>query len=381
MAEFPIPSEDPLVMCQLSAVLQKFWLLLNPLLEQVREGLASAKLVKDMEQVTFSQPDTLAWLTSTVAQITQSLSKACEKEFATAWDAASQLESLLAKLPDPSCKEAEYRTEGAKVTKQVADLVAQIGQNEKVRLKGVSAVKQLSDIGLPGNPGHNGVSALFHKYEGGEAGFTEKVLESAACGSVHVAMVAGLCLLRNGSLGSANDEGKMIRKQLQSVAEALKQKVAALKLCEKPDAELLHRAQNVLNEASAHHKTPDAGSASIAKEASPTDKSNEEKGKEKDKKDKKDKKNKKEKEKKEKQKETKRKGKRPKPRRQRKLRLVRRATGTWQKRTRSLLPRSARLRQSLAQAMGVDVDEARAEAAGASDWTPACRAFLKTDSS
>jgi chemotaxis protein histidine kinase CheA len=305
VAEFPIPSEDPLVMCQLSAVLQKFWLLLNPLLEQVREGLASAKLVKDMEQVTFSHPDTLAWLTSTVAQITQSLSKACEKEFATAWDAASQLESLLAKLPDPSCKEAEYRTEGAKVTKQVADLVAQIGQNEKVRLKGVSAVKQLSDIGLPGNPGHNGVSALFHKYEGGEAGFTEKVLKSAACGSVHVAMVAGLCLLRNGSLGSANDEGKMIRKQLQSVAEALKQKVAALKLCEKPDAELLHRAQNVLNEASAHHKTPDAGSASIAKEASPTDKSKEEKGKEKDKKDKKDKKNKKEKEKKEKQKETK----------------------------------------------------------------------------
>ena len=373
MAEFPIPSEDPLVMCQLSAVLQKFWLLLNPLLEQVREGLASAKLVKDMEQVTFSQPDTLAWLTSTVAQITQSLSKACEKEFATAWDAASQLESLLAKLPDPSCKEAEYRTEGAKVTKQVADLVAQIGQNEKVRLKGVSAVKQLSDIGLPGNPGHNGVSALFHKYEGGEAGFTEKVLKSAACGSVHVAMVAGLCLLRNGSF-----EGKMIRKQLQSVAEALKQKVAALKLCEKPDAELLHRAQNVLNEASAHHKTPDAGSASIAKEASPTDKSNEEKGKEKDKKDKKTKKRKRRRRSKRKQK---RKAKRSKPRRQRKLRLVRRATGTWQKRTRSLLPRSARLRQSLAQAMGVDVDEARAEAAGASDWTPACRAFLKTDSS
>ena len=28
----------------------------------------------------------------------------------------------------------------------------------------------------------------------------------------------------------------------------------------------------------------------------------------------------------------------------------------------------------------MDVDEARAEAAGASDWTPACRAFLKTDS-
>ena len=63
-----------------------------------------AKLVKDMEQVTFSHPDTLAWLTSTVAQITQSLSKACEKEFATAWDAASQLESLLAKLPDPAAK-------------------------------------------------------------------------------------------------------------------------------------------------------------------------------------------------------------------------------------------------------------------------------------
>ena len=302
-------------MCQLCAVLQKFWLALNPLLQLVQEGKASTQLAKDMEQVTFSHPDTLAWLTRTVAQVTQSLSKACEKELASAWDAASQIESLLANLPDPGCKEEEYRTEGAKVTKQVADLAAQIGHNEKVRVKGLAAVKQLSEIDLPGNPGQNGVSALFHKYKGGEAGFTEKVLKSAACGSVHVAMVAGLCLLRNGSLGSANDEGKIIRKQLQSVAEALQQKVAALKLCEKPDAKLLDNAQNVLKEAAAHQKAPGAGTASNAKAGSPSEnsKGKEMKEKEKDKKDKKDKNDKKEKkEKKEKPKETKQKSKVPK---------------------------------------------------------------------
>ena len=277
MAEFPFPSKDPLVMCQLSAVLNEFWLKLSPLLEQVQKGLASEKLVKDLEQVTFSHPDMLTWLTNSVANVSKSLSEACEKELATAWDAALQLQSLLAKLPDPACKEEEYRCEGSKVTKQVADLIAKIGHNEKVRLKGVAAVKRLSDMRLPGNTGENGVSALFQKYEGGEACFTEKVLKSAACGSVHVAMVAALCLLRNASLGAGNDEGKLIRKQLQGVAEALKQKVEALKLCEKPDAKLLDNAQSVLEEAFAQQKHSDAGAANSQPSAAHKGKDSQEK--------------------------------------------------------------------------------------------------------
>ena len=74
-------------------------------------------------------------------------------------------------------------------------------------------------------------------------------------------MVAGLCLLRNGALGAATDEGKLIRQQLEGVAAALKNKVEALQLCADPDKQLLAKAQAVLQEATSAHKREPATEA------------------------------------------------------------------------------------------------------------------------
>ena len=250
----------------------------------------------------------MAWLTSSVAQLGSNLSKACKAELEETWTAAAELEKCCAKLPDPASNEDLYRGEGVKLTKTMADLVAQIGKTEKNRMKMVEAVKKLSQIQLPGTMGENGFNALFQEYNGGEAGYTSKVLSAAASGSVHVAMVAGLCLLRNAALGASNDEGKMIRKQLHSVAEALKQKVEALKLADSADQALVTKAEKVLKEAASQEKVgaADAKSQAAGKDLAPQknkdgkEKAHKEEKEEKMKKEKKDKDKEHKKEKKEK---------------------------------------------------------------------------------
>ena len=308
IAELPGLSTDPQVMCQLSHALLAFWLKLQPLLEQVQNKSAPADLLAELGQVGFSEPQTLAWLTSSVAQLGSNLSKACKAELEETWTAAAELEKCCAKLPDPASNEDLYRGEGVKLTKTMADLVAQIGKTEKNRMKMVEAVKKLSQIQLPGTMGENGFNALFQEYNGGEAGYTSKVLSAAASGSVHVAMVAGLCLLRNAALGASNDEGKMIRKQLHSVAEALKQKVEALKLADSADQALVTKAEKVLKEAASQEKVgaADAKSQAAGKDLAPQknkdgkEKAHKEEKEEKMKKEKKDKDKEHKKEKKEK---------------------------------------------------------------------------------
>lgn len=278
------------MICQLAAALSNFWVKLGPLLEQVKANTAPTQHVEDLKQTSFSNPAMLSWLSATVVEVSNCIFKACQKELDEAWAAAEQLQTLLGKLPAPS-NEEEYRSEGTKLTKQLADLVAQVGKHEKLRLKGVSALKLLAENGLPGNPSDNSPNALFQKFQGGEDGFNAKVLKSCACGSVHVAMVAGLCLLRNSALGTAKDEGKQILSQLGGVAVALKSKVAALQLCAEPDQQLLAKAESVLQEVAAAQE-PNAAAKEDPSSSKPKDKrkkdGKEKEKKEKDKKDKKD---------------------------------------------------------------------------------------------
>ena len=314
MTEHPSPTDDPTALCNLSLSLRNFWAKLNPLLELVKAGTASAQVVTDMQKVTFSEPEMLKWISDTAQHVSSSLVKICETELASAWAAAEELDGMLATLPDPDTSEEQYRSEGTKLTKQLADTVASIGQNEKLRSKSVLAVKSMSETSLPGHPSENGPNALFQKYEGREEGFNAKVLKSSACASVHVAMVAGLCLLRNGALGAATDEGKLIRQQLEGVAAALKNKVEALQLCADPDKQLLAKAQAVLQEAtsalkrepateapsSTHKRRDGAEKEKNKKEKADKDKKGKEKNK--DKKEKSDKNEKKEEKKKRKSK-------------------------------------------------------------------------------
>ena len=295
MTEHPTPTEDPTALCNLSLSLRNFWAQLNPLLEQVKAGAAPAQVVTDMQKVTFSEPEMLSWISDTARRVSNSLFKICETELASVWASAEELDNLLAKLPDPATSEEQYRAEGTKLTKQLADAVASIGKSDKLRLKGVSALKNLSDTSLPGHPSENGPNALFQKYQGGEESFNAKVLKSCACASVHVAMVAGVCLLRNEALGATSDEGKLIRQQLEGVAAALKSKVEALQLCADPDKQLLAVAQRVLKEATSAHEpaatTEAQGSKSklkggTEKEKNKKNKADKDKDKDKDKKDK-----------------------------------------------------------------------------------------------
>lgn len=283
------------MICELAAALSNFWVKLGPLLEQVKANTAPTQHVEDLKQTSFSNPAMLSWLSATVVEVSNGIFKACQKELDEAWATAEQLETLLGKLPAPS-NEEEYRSEGTKLTKQLADLVAKVGKHEKLRLKGVSALKLLAENGLPGNPSDNSPNALFQKFQGGEDGFNAKVLKSCACASVHVAMVAGLCLLRNSALGTAKDEGKMILSQLGGVAVALKSKVEALQLCAEPDKQLLAKAESVLQEVAAAQEPNAAAKANPSSSKATEKRKKEEKEKEKKEKDKdkKDKKAKKE---------------------------------------------------------------------------------------
>lgn len=300
MTEHAIPTEDLTVMCKISSLLISFWEDLGPLLEQVQKKTAEPQLLEDLQVLAFSGPEMLGWLSGTVKVVSTSLFKACQDELASAWSATDKLQTLLGKLPDPASEEEKYRSQGAKLTKQIADAVAEVGKNEKMRLKMVAALKQLAGSGLPGKPAENGFNDLFQKFQGGEDGFNAKVLTSCASGSVHVAMVAGLCLLRNPSLGSANDEGRMISKQLEGVATALQSKIHALKLSADPQKELLEKAEAVVEEIASSQQAPEAAKAAKDSggpaDAAKAKKKKEEKAKDKDKdKDKKAKKEEKEK--------------------------------------------------------------------------------------
>lgn len=295
MTEHAIPTDDLTVMCKISSLLISFWEDLGPLLEQVQKKTAEPQLLEDLQVLAFSGPEMLGWLSGTVKVVSTSLFKACQDELASAWSATDKLQTLLGQLPDPASEEEKYRSQGAKLTKQIADAIAEVGKNEKMRLKMVPALKQLAESGLPGKPAENGFNDLFQKFQGGEDGFNAKVLTSCASGSVHVAMVAGLCLLRNPALGSANDEGRMISKQLEGVSTALQSKIHALKLSADPQKKLLEKAEAVVEEIASSQQAPEAakdsgGPASTAK----AKKKKEEKAKDKDK-DKKAKKEEKEK--------------------------------------------------------------------------------------
>jgi len=298
VTEHAIPTDDLTVMCKISSLLISFWEDLGPLLEQVQKKTAEPQLLEDLQVLAFSGPEMLGWLSGTVKVVSASLFKACQDELASAWSATDKLQTLLGQLPDPASEEEKYRSQGAKLTKQIADAVAEVGKNEKMRLKMVPALKQLAGSGLPGKPAENGFNDLFQKFQGGEDGFNAKVLTSCASGSVHVAMVAGLCLLRNPSLGSANDEGRMISKQLEGVATALQSKIHALKLSADPQKELLEKAEAVVEEIASSQQAPEAAKAAKDSggpaDAAKAKKKKEEKAKDKDK-DKKAKKEEKEK--------------------------------------------------------------------------------------
>ena len=300
MTEHAIPTDDLTVMCKISSLLISFWEDLGPLLEQVQKKTAEPQLLEDLQVLAFSGPEMLGWLSGAAKVVSASLFKACQDELASAWSATDKLQTLLGQLPDPASEEEKYRSQGAKLTKQIADAVAEVGKNEKMRLKMVPALKQLAGSGLPGKPAENGFNDLFQKFQGGEDGFNAKVLTSCASGSVHVAMVAGLCLLRNPSLGSANDEGRMISKQLEGVATALQSKIHGLKLSADPQKELLEKAEAVVEEIASSQQAPEAAKAAKDSggpaDAAKAKKKKEEKAKDKDKdKDKKAKKEEKEK--------------------------------------------------------------------------------------
>ena len=261
MTEHPIPTDDLTVTCTTCTLLMNFWEELGPLLQQVNQKTAESQLLEDLQLLAFSSPEMLGWLSSTVKVVSASLVKACQAELASAWSATEKLHTLLEQLPDPASHEEKYRSLGAQLTKQIADMVAEVGKNEKMRLKMVPALKQLAESSLPGKPAENGFNDLFQKFPGGEDGFNVKVLTACACGSVHVAMVAGLCLLRNPSFGSANDEGKLISQQLEGVAAALQHKIQALKLCAEPQKELLAKAEAVVQEIASSQKAPEAAKA------------------------------------------------------------------------------------------------------------------------
>ena len=211
--------------------------------------------------------------------------------------------------------EDKYRGKGLTVVQKLAADTKQLSEKIESLENHVASLKaaETLDFGL----GPLAKSAM----EGEELGTEVKTLKGIlATASLHVALVAGLCVLRNPELGSASAQGSKALKELRPIVETLQKHLAELP---EGEAELKQFTQKAVEECIAllagkrpPKKQPGAETKTQEKKANETEEDKDEKGQrkdqEKDKSKDNDKKKKKDKKKKDKKKKDKKKEKKEK---------------------------------------------------------------------